>query len=38
MGKEWFEQQLALPYLKQNAIVRWRSSTISLLKKTGGWR
>jgi len=35
MGKEWFEQQLTLPYDKQNAIVRWRSSTISLLKKPG---
>ena len=35
MGKEWFDEQLKLPVDKQNAIVRWRSAMLALLKKPG---
>ena len=35
LGKNWFDEQLARPVEKQNAIVRWRSALLSLLKKPG---
>jgi hypothetical protein len=35
LGKDWFEQQLLLPIKNQNAIVRWRTAILSLLRKPG---
>jgi len=35
LGKAWFEQQLMLPVKNQNAIVRWRTAMLSLLRKPG---
>ena len=35
LGKEWFEQQRLLPVKNQNAIVRWRTAMLSLLRKPG---
>jgi hypothetical protein len=35
LGQDWFDQQLTLPFERQNAIVRWRSALLSLLQKPG---
>jgi len=35
LGKDWFEQQQSLPVKNRNAIVRWRTTMLSLLKKPG---
>jgi hypothetical protein len=35
LGKEWFEQQLMLPVKNQNAIVRWHTAMLSLLRRPG---
>jgi hypothetical protein len=35
LGKNWFDEQLARPVEKQNAIVRGRSALLCLLKKPG---
>ena len=33
LGKEWFEEQLLLPLKNQNAIVKWRTAMVELLRK-----
>ena len=35
LGKEWFEEQLLLPLKNQNAIVRWRTAMVELLRRPG---
>ena len=35
LGQKWFDEQLARPVDKQNAIVRWRGALLSLLNKPG---
>lgn len=35
LGKDWFEQQLLLPLKNQNAIVKWRTAMLELLRRPG---
>jgi hypothetical protein len=35
LTKEWFEQQLLLPLKNQNAIVKWRTAMLELLRRPG---
>lgn len=35
LGREWFERQLLLPVKNQNAIVRWRTAMLELLRRPG---
>ena len=35
LEQEWFEEQLRLPLKKQNAIVKWRTATVELLRRPG---
>jgi hypothetical protein len=35
LGQAWFEQQLLLPLKSQNAIVKWRTATIEVLRRPG---
>jgi hypothetical protein len=35
LGQSWFEQQQLLPVKNRNAIVRWRTAMLSLVRKPG---
>jgi len=35
LGREWFEKQLLLPLKNQNAIVKWRTAMVELLRRSG---
>jgi hypothetical protein len=35
LGQEWFEQQLLLPLKNQNAIVKWRTAMVEVLRRPG---
>jgi hypothetical protein len=35
LGKEWFEEQLRLPPKNQNAIAKWRTAMLELLRRPG---
>ena len=34
-AREWFEEQLLLPLKNQNAIVKWRTAMVELLRRPG---
>jgi hypothetical protein len=35
LGKDWFEEQLLRPLKNQNAIVKWRTAMVELLRRPG---
>ena len=35
LGRDWFEEQLRLPLRNQNAIVKWRTAMVELLRRPG---
>jgi hypothetical protein len=35
LGKDWFEQQLLFPLKNQNAILKWRTAMLELLRRPG---